>query len=166
MSIVQISDFKGQIVIANSNQSYVAADLQIFIDKYEAKYLTILLGADLYQLLLDGDPTEEKWIALKAAIKGTANYIYWYYIADQDMQTVGIGQVKTQAANSYVVSPNYKMVRAWNEMVEESYNTVQFISTNTADYGNYYIENFYYNSWLNSYCNRPEIFQKINTFGI
>jgi hypothetical protein len=169
--IVQTSDFiGGKIKIANVAQEDVAADLQIFINDYEPEYLTYLLGADLYADLVAGlaiDPIPAKWTALVEQISvAVANYIYWFYMRDNNTQTVAMGETKGKSANAGAALPDEKLIRAWNEMVKLSYNTVQFIKDNPTDYGDYYIENFYYLGWLNDNCHRPDIFYTVNVYGI
>jgi len=169
MSIVQVSDFKGEINIANTSDMFVAQNVQWFIDKYEPIYFTQLLGADLYLLLKNGlleDPILTKWTELVANIKGAANFIYCKYIKNEFSQTVGTGEVKTKGANSYPYNPNVKIARAWNEMLDYSLESIKYINDNPVDYGGYYIENFYYMEWYNTYCDRPEIFKRMNTFGL
>lgn len=169
-SITQIADFKGEINVANKEQTYVAADLQIFIDKYEPDLYGKLLGDTLYGQYKTGlaiDPVADKWTALQTALGiSAANYIYWYYMGDQTIQTVGVGAAQTKVANATIVSPGRKMIRAWNEMVDTCYSVVKLIQGDPDSYGAYYIENFYYKQWFNTYCNKPDIFEKVNSFNI
>ena len=54
MSIVVKSDFTGEYLIAQDQYS----NIDSYIVKYEKKYLTMLLGADLYKLFIaDLTPT-------------------------------------------------------------------------------------------------------------
>ena len=169
-NIVQTSDFKGKIKIANTAQADVAADLNIFITDYEKEFLTLLLGTGLYADFIAGLailPVDAKWTTLKETI-GTAiaNYIYWFYMRDNNTQTVAMGETKGKSANAGSALPDEKIIRAWNEMVEFCYKVVELINNNPTDYGDYYIENFYYLGWLNNHCQRPDIFHKVNVYSI
>lgn len=162
-TITQITDFKAEILIANTEQSYVSDLLQQFIDKYEPVYLKGLLGPDLYALYKAGmatDPVPAKWAALNDQIScGCANFIYWYWMGNKQTNTVGIGEAQSKAANAEMSSPILKMARAWDEMVDLNFDTVKFITDNTADYGAYYIADFF--GW-NRFCtwDRLNIFYK------
>lgn len=170
MSIVQTSDFTGKIKIANTAKADVATDLQIFIDDYEGEFLKLLLGETLYTDFiagLDEDPIPAKWTALKDKIGvSIANYIYWFYMRDNNTQTVAMGETKGKSANAGSALPDEKIVRAWNEMVKICYTVVELINNNPDDYGTYYIENFYYLGWYNHHCQRPDIFHTVNVYSI
>lgn len=171
MSIVQASDFKGKIKIANTAQADVASDLQIFINDYEAEFLKLLLGETLYTDFIAGlgdDPILAKWTDLKEKIGVTtiANYIYWFYMRDNNTQTVAMGETKGKSANAGAALPDEKIIRAWNEMVKNCYSVVEFIVSKPDHYGTYYIENFYYLGWLNHHCQRPDIFHTVNVYSI
>jgi hypothetical protein len=174
--IVQPADFIGEVRIANTSQEDVAADLNHFIQKYEPIFLTELLGETLYADLSAGlgeVPIPEKWTGLKNKIKlSIVNYIYWYYITDQHIQTVGVGQAVSKAGNATIVSPVTKLVRAWNEMQQNNIAAIKFINANTEDYGDYYkpywltyCEHGYF--WGNVYnCILPDILCTQNQFGL
>jgi hypothetical protein len=166
-SITQPSDFKVDILIPNTDQNYVASALQGYIDKYEPIYLKTLLGPDLYALYIAGlaeVPVPAKWTALKAQISyAPANFIYWYWMTSKQTQSVGIGEQQSKAANAEMTSPRLKMVAAWDEMVGMSFDTVRFITDNTADYGDYYLPNFFSWNWLCQW-DRPNIFYKTQEF--
>lgn len=174
--IVQPADFIGEVRIANVSQEDVAADLNHFIQKYEPIILTELLGATLYADLsagLEVEPIEQKWQLLINEVKlSVVNYIYWYYITDQHIQTVGVGQAVSKAGNAYIVSPVTKLVRAWNEMVQNNFNVIQFINANTNNYGDYYRPSWVaycgslYGFGYAVHCQLPDILCTQNQFGL
>lgn len=53
------------------------------------------------------------WRGIRAAI---ANYVYWHYREDNTTLTSTLGELGSLAENSVIVSPDNKMVRAWNDM--------------------------------------------------
>lgn len=195
MSIVAISDFKGEIAIANKSDSAISAGVQSFIDKYEPIYLRELLGSDFAILFVAGlavTPTPDvRWTALitptgydlKTAI---ANFIYYWYMRDQDTQTVGIGTVKAKAQNATVVSAAGKVKRAWSEMVCTSWQELRYLKCNAATYPEFVVPcwfNSFYLSWTTwefsidifysdvyfDFYRRqriPDVFIPINTMGI
>lgn len=63
-----------------------------------------------------------------------ANFVYWHWIKDQTTQTVGFGEVATQAQNATLVSPTVKQVSAWNEMSKQVQELWYFLNNNQADY--------------------------------
>lgn len=193
MSIVAKTDFQGEIVIANKSDLAVADGILWFIAKYETKYLNSLLGSDFATLFTAGliAGTDPRWAALltpngydlKTAI---ASFIYYWYMRDQDTQTVGIGTVKSNAKNAVVVSAAEKVKRAWNEMVCISYQVLKLLKDNAVTYPEFVMP-----TWFNSFClswttwnfsidifysdiyfefyrrqRIPDIFININTMGI
>lgn len=172
MPIITSTVFIGEISIANRDQPAVQSAIAIFIAKYEPKFLKQLMGETMYADYLLGiaeDPIPEKWVTLQNLCKpALASYVYYWYIRDQVSQTVGMGQVKPAGENGTIVTPMYKMVRAWNEMVDEVHEIAKYIHAHPDDYGTYYTYWNYWGWWGNTYCcrYRPEIFYPINTMNI
>lgn len=185
MSIVIPADFaRGTLKIANVDDSYngVTQDVQADIDDYEPKFLRKLLGSVLYANLLAGlaeDPIPAKWTALanevKPSIKG---YVYYQHTDNKITETTGVGEVKPTADNANPASAWGKMVKAWNEMVDNNKVVHEFIIKNSADYPGfiYYQVNyapFYVNGWFdydfyfrNINCEVPEIYRYKNSLDI
>jgi hypothetical protein len=64
VSLIDKTYFVGELDIPNWSNANVAARLQLFIDKYEARFLKQLLGNDLYTDFIAGiqeDPMDELW---------------------------------------------------------------------------------------------------------
>lgn len=152
MSIITPFDFVGENMIAQKEAvPGVQQSVQIFIDKYEPKFLKVLWGKTLYEEFVVGItpvpvdpptipptylPIDPKWIALRddADIKTMLIcYTYWFYQANSITSTVGTGTAKTKSENSTPASPIDKMTRSWNEMHELAvpYNL------STVDYPSY-----------------------------
>lgn len=128
MPLIDASYFIGGINLPNISQPAVLENLDVFINKYEKKFLKLLLGDALYDLFIAGiaeDPIAEIWTDLKSLLVNSqdkespiANYVYYYYTRDRATQTVGMGEVKPSGENGSIASPVTKQVRAWNEMVD------------------------------------------------
>jgi len=73
-----------------------------------------------FEFELNGQTVTEYWIGLKNSSKISliANYVYFMHRSNTDTKYSGIGEVKSNAENSQVVSPRVKMVNAWNKMIE------------------------------------------------
>jgi hypothetical protein len=154
-TIVAISDFRGEILIANKIDLGVGENVTWFIDKYEPIFLRTIFGADFATLFTAGlaeDPIPQRWTDLltpngydlKTAI---ANYIYYWYQRDQDTQTVGVGTVKTSNQNAVTASAADKVTRAWLEMMVISWQTLRFLNTNVDVYPEFTMPN-----WFNCFC--------------
>lgn len=190
MSIVASSDFQGELQIANKSQEDVSADLTWFITNYEPEYLKNLLGTEFATLFIAGlaaDPVEQRWTdlvtpELKRAI---ASYVFYWYIRDQDTQTVGVGQAKSNAVNATVVSAGAKLVKAWFKMVCLGFEIVRGLVDNDTYpefvtpywwsllYAEWFGWNwdyqFFSSPWFYAFYSRvriPDIFIPINTMNI
>lgn len=127
MQLIDITYFVGEINVANTDQLPVRERLELFIKKYEKRFLTQLLGEAVYNEFMTGlqvIPVLQKWEDLKDKLvdddtkeSPVANYVYYFYMRDNYTQTVGVGEVKAKAENSVMSNNDAKMVRAWNEMV-------------------------------------------------
>lgn len=147
--------FKGEILIPNLiSQGIGISDnicqantkkLREFIEKYEPIFLSKLLGPALYHEFADGINTpQNKWKTLKETLANEtthtspiANYIYYWFIRNHTTTTTGIGETLSQANNSTIVSPEQKMVKAWNDMVDNLTLLIPFINDNRPSYPNF-----------------------------
>lgn len=182
--LIDATYFIGELAIANRDQPSVLASINLFIAKYEPKYLKLVMGDTLYAAYLAGieeDPIPAKWTNLQNVIRvsstkdsAIAGYVYWWYMRDMASQTVGMGQVKPAAENAIMVSNIDKMTRAWNEMSEQTMKIAKFIMDNPTDYPNYPypVPDFgdspaivYHISGVGVYC-YPEIFHVKNSLGL
>jgi hypothetical protein len=86
-----------------------------------------------------------------------ANYVYYQWQKDQYTQTVGLGEVATKAENAQVVTPEYKMIRAYNEMVERIRELMYYLYIKQDVYTDWWVVQ---QNWaLNKY-------RKLNSLGI
>lgn len=147
-SITQPSDFKAEIVIAQATVTPVNSTVQAFIDKYEPRLLNALFGNSFATLFVAGiavDPPDDRWTALltpdlKIAI---ANYIYYWYMRDQDSTTSGSGTVKPKDTNASQFSALDKVFRAWYEMVCINFATLKYLTDNADTYPEYVAPTWY-----------------------
>jgi hypothetical protein len=181
--IVTPSDFQGKLSIGQLEHPDVAARVQLFIDEYEPLYLSNLLGDELSQSFeagyvkeLAGDFVlaggywrdagvwiddlewpEQKWTHLADKIKRPCIlYIYYKYREDNVTQYAGVGEVLNKSENAVNMPVDYKMIRAWNEMVKRNLDFRLWIDEKTYPE---YSRKFYRNL-------HTEIFSMINRFGI
>jgi hypothetical protein len=168
MPFVQISDFIGEVVIAQTEQVNVATTVNRYIAKYETEYLKKVLGHTLFaqynagiiantpaylELRNGGTYTDLHgdtviYEGLKEAI---VNYIYFHYIRDTVTFTTGGGEKKTDPPRA--VSSLDKQVRAWNRMTVLSKAARCFIYAKQSVYN--------VTSWQIN-----DIFRPINTLGL
>jgi hypothetical protein len=83
-----------------------------------------------------------KWFGLKrqvtAAVDGPpaiaatyssliANYVYYYYTKQNNTFTTGAGEGKAKVQNMEQASPRRKLAKAWNDMVDDNCELVEFL---------------------------------------
>ncbi|MEG1950484.1 MAG: hypothetical protein RR137_08990 [Odoribacter sp.] len=158
--------FNGEILIPNlfslgsGASAFVSKaneDLLIwFIQKYEKMFLIKLLGVKMYnEFVIAPDlDLKSKLIDDVSRQSPIAYYVYYWFVRNRITETVGIGEIQGQSDNSTVVSPSEKMIKAWNNMVDDVNNIVYWIKCNKCDYPSFSPD-------LSS-----DIFFKINTLGI
>lgn len=169
MSILTPNNFNGgEQNIADISNDGVQENLQVFIDKYEVKFLKELLGVTLANEFIAGlaeDPIEQKWIDLRDAtdLKEMLKcYVYYWYTNYQITFSSGTGEVKAKNENSNMASAYPKMVLAWNQMVKMA--RVFDLSTEIyIDYVRPYWRR--YESWFDG-CEVNEIFYYKNRYGL
>ena len=182
MSIIVPSDFKGENTIAQvaANVGGVTNTVQVFIDKYEPKFLKELLGTTLALEFINGlipvpvdpptdpityEPIDPKWTALRdeTDLKPMLiDYIYYWYIRNEVTSTAGMGEVKGKTDNATRTSSTDKLCRAWNEMSQMA----RFFDLSTTVYPDFkrqYWRNVY--SWFYG-CGISDIFYPINNSNI
>lgn len=87
-----------------------------------------------------------------------ANYVYWFWIKNQNTQTVGLGEVAAKAENADLANPAEKTVMAWNEMVDDILSLYHFLQLNQTVYPEW-------NTGQDKYRMINE-YQKVNLWGI
>lgn len=158
MSIVATTDFK-------MNQSLpidkVSAVLQQYIDKYEPRILTRVLGYQLYKEFNVGLAEEtpaEKWTELRDGAEYTyndelkyfdglktliVNYVYFKFVKEQSQFNTGVGIKSIDTENSQNTDASFKQVYAFNELVDINCQLNEFITAKNDEVANTY-ENYSY----------------------
>jgi len=187
MSLIDRTYFVGELNIPNTSQAAIGSQVDLFIEKYEDKFLREVLGYTLnkaFQAGVQEMPVAQKWTdliegveyisvngktkywrGLIDAISGNvdfdvspiANYIYYWYQRNNWTHTANTGEVKPQNENAAIANPALKMVRAWNEMSEWVRELVDYLNARKDDY----------TEWANQdvYCMLRK-FKPINEFNI
>ena len=160
-NVIDITYFFGEIAVGQLSETSVQAKLNIFISKYEAELLEGILGYVSYKdfiantgstkwtdLLNGKEYTDDynlvrKWKGLKITTgilpqSLIACYVYYRYQRSYLTSTAGIGEVKTHAENSAAASPKFKMVNAWNIMVDDVEELYAFMRANKSVYNDWY----------------------------
>lgn len=161
-------------VDVNSSRSKLSG----FIAKYESRYLTEILGKDLYSDFkagLESDPVPQKWIDLRDALANDAtkespiaNYVYYWFLRSQTTTTTGIGETKQLSENADRASSIDKQVRAWNEMVDLNFEVLGFLNDNIIDYPLYYPNGpvYYFRPDYRFRCYSLRLFEYQNTLNL
>lgn len=154
--IIDASYFYGQLSIPQITDAAVIANLNWFINEYEPKLLTNLLGYELYKFTVD-NPSDadvlklingtdygdnKHWNGLKfgtSPLKKSliANYVYYWWMRNNMSQTTIGGEKESKAENAIGSSPRYKMVRAWNDMVEMNIQLRDYLNASLEFYPTY-----------------------------
>lgn len=116
-------------------------DLDTYIAKYEPEVLKMLLGYELYELMITS-PTVEPYKSLiegaeytvqhngrsqKVKWNGFTNtefisliayYVYYWYNRDKASLTNTVGEVKSKQENSYNATQASKIMNAWSRLEE------------------------------------------------
>ena len=153
--IVSVSDFKiGKYELHSG--IYDVPRIQAYIDKYEKRYLTELLGADLYSLFVadlvagSGTPLEPRFSVIfnplsidwsgriiysdgiKEMLKG---FIYYEYTKDEIVQMTPVGNVRPVGQNSEVAGSLYTQIyNRYNDGVRSHDSIQMYICKNPEDY--------------------------------
>lgn len=127
----------------------VLYDLSAYIARYEDEYLELALG-EMYnpfcEYLRSGESGDDRWDNLKGKLaielkdsgftlkrSPIANYVYFHYLRDHQSDATATG-VKKDTDEGTLVSPELKMVRAWNDMVSMNDALFRWIDSNRNDY--------------------------------
>jgi hypothetical protein len=136
-----------------------SSDLQLFIDKWEKRYLQEMLGCALYDLfvadLVAGIPQNAIYLSIynefcvdenncgrqkrsEGIIEMIEKFIYWKYTRDQKVRNTPSGNVVNEnEASRETDFPATRIYTTYNEGVE-SYCSIQwYICDNSTDYPTY-----------------------------
>jgi hypothetical protein len=157
-NFIDYSYFVGNKSIPNLDKDPTAFDAN-YIAVYQKEILIKLLGYNLYLAFeagLDVTPTPLAiWTDLRDGSTYTvdsintqnpgckdivANYVYCKYVSANYEQLTGLGSTSANGINATNVSPENKMIKAWNNMYRDYYLVYNFISNNESDYPNWDFE--------------------------
>lgn len=103
----------------------IIRDINAFIEVLEPRFLTMLLGPDA-AAQLESPASDEAIEALRARLAnpetGTsviAKYVYFYYSRENMTFNTVAGEKLKLTDNSRAVMPTVRLVRVWNDMVDE-----------------------------------------------
>ena len=149
-----ILDIEGAVLnihTPSETNKAIVDSLQGFVMQYESEYLGKLLGEKLYEefssyIANEGKTKEKRWDDLIARLvvrysdgdsevskSPIANYIYFHYLRHNHAQATITG-VKAAEDDGRLVSPERKMIFAWNDMVRMNIRLVRWLKSNKADY--------------------------------
>jgi len=156
---IQETDLKGQTTTAKDK--FTTSELQLYLDKFEVRYLQELLGCEMYEefatdfAILGNAPTDPKFIAIwnmfckddschihrsEGVVEMLSLFIYFEYLRDQLVKSnIGGPQVNDQANSITAEWSQTNIYTNYNEGLH-SYNAIQwYICTNpdNYDYDNY-----------------------------
>lgn len=112
--------FWGGLYIADLSEARESAELDRYIAKYQKEYIKRMFGVAYASL---DELPEELVNALRDETLLTspiANFVYYFYQRDKATISTTVGEKQVSIQNTASVSPNEKLVKAWNEMVEMS----------------------------------------------
>lgn len=151
--IINQSFFVRDIVVPNSNTPPVLERLNLFIAKYEKECLLKILGYPLYKVFgtessqrmtdllhgaeytdLNGDLQLYEGLVHDENDSLIANYIYYYFQQNSATLSTGISTVKMSAEAGTSVSPEEKMIFAWNYFSSEVQSMCYFLWSKREDY--------------------------------
>lgn len=138
-NLIDSTYFKGEILL--TNKTALADDISEAIARYEKEILVSLLGyrtykdmilnpeIEPYKSLIEGAEYEstfdgithlQKWNGLKNTDKESliAYYVFYKYQERNFSKASAISTIKPKAETAETVTPVWKMVNAWNRMVE------------------------------------------------
>lgn len=116
------------------------SEVSRYIVIYEKEYLRLMLGDDLYDLMIAA-PTAPRFVALKARFIDTtnkispiANYVYVRYMQDQQQVTTQSGDKETQKSGMVSQVNAQKYANIINQMIALSEDVYDWIAENVATY--------------------------------
>jgi hypothetical protein len=145
-------------------------NLGVFVDRYVTDYLIRLFGRELAQKFLEEIEKPlpgQIWLDLKAQLlvsygsykaSPLANYVYYWVMRDARTKTTMAGEADPDFDNAGNANNGNKMVKAWNDMVNM-----------TFDVHNWFCRNMeHYESYIGNHTGRKvcSLTQSTNMFGI
>jgi hypothetical protein len=150
-NLIDYTVFVGDINISQRSEAEVAANINAYITKHEPIFLECLLGYELYKDFLANVVSSPEYQALRdggqeftttrgyktksvSIKKPLAQYIYFQYMKDQFSFTSGSGEKAIEVAGTVNSNAAWKMVRAWNQMVEWNLNICDYLEVKKDEF--------------------------------
>ena len=166
MSIVVKTDFKGEYNVAKTCYD----QLETFIEKYEKKYLTRLLGAELYTLFKDDLTTGTPQVPQTQRFtnifdefsiddhdclycsdgirKMLVQLIYFHYVVELQTENTAGGTVMNSVELGVNAAYKNNLVIAYNEGITNAKNIQWYIWDNELEYTEENMQKFEYTSGI------------------
>lgn len=112
--------FWGGLYIPDLSEARDAAELDRYIAKYQKEYIKRMFGVEYANLDELPDELVAELMDETMLVSPIANFVYFYYQRDKATVSTASGEKQVSIQSTASVSPNEKLVRAWNEMVEMS----------------------------------------------
>lgn len=103
-------------ILQSSTKNNKVKELQMYIEKYEPIFIKKMFGTNL-----NGMVTNDVKALLyddELKISPIANFVYYHYMKDTAVMVTNAGLKSSQIQNTRSISPDSKMVAAWNDMVD------------------------------------------------
>lgn len=124
--------------LPNPNAEEVNNAILAYIDEYQIKFLTAMLGATLankvnvYLVCQEEDenpPHVESIDAVCERLKESfADYVFFHILRESNTQPTMTGLVRLKTANTYV-SPIGRQVTVWNDMVDRNRQFAEWVKS-------------------------------------
>lgn len=109
------------------NAPKIISDLQAYTAKYEPKFLRMLLGTEVADHLKDHPELSPLLVQPDKGTSVIAKYIYFYYSRDRMTFNTVAGEKLKNTENSTRTSPTHRLVRVWNDMVDECWHIIHSV---------------------------------------
>jgi len=143
--ILKPSHFEGELTIGQAASEFATTNaLQWFINKYEPIFYHAIIGETLYIELVDNTEDEDEaaepteWDELKQRTEQLAAAFVWYfYTMDTNTSPTGCGEVSPMFESAVKKSAWPKMVKIWNELVDNMERVTNWVYQNRTKYTNF-----------------------------
>jgi len=156
MATIDTTYFQVPFSIPNTDKPTVISSLSVLIEYYENQLLNLLFGSKMYADYKAGITSSTQiwvdirdgkaysvngknyvWQGLRVPANKTsiiALYVYYYYLESKASETTGVGEQVNNSEAAEATNPSFKMIKAWNEMVNWKNDLYAFLNANEAIY--------------------------------
>lgn len=103
------------------------SDIRAYIVQYEPKFLRMLLGPEVSKNIKDYPALHPLLAQPDDGTSVIAKYVYFYYSRDHMTFNTIAGEKLKNIENSTKASPRARLVRVWNDMVDECWDIIHSI---------------------------------------